>query len=266
MELRDFQELVWQEGGERFRDMPWRTNTDPYFVLVSELMLQQTQVDRVIPKFNQFITAFPSIRALAAAPLGEVLKVWSGLGYNRRAKFLHAAARKVVGDFDGMVPDTLEDLTSLPGVGPNTAGAILVYSFNKPMVFIETNIRTVYFHHFFASQALVDDKEILELVKQTLDHDHPRQWYWALMDYGSWLKKQGAGKIDQSRHYKKQTPLKGSLREVRGLIIKELTAGDQSENQLATKLPSDERFVRALQALQKEGIVRRTGDRLHLPR
>jgi A/G-specific adenine glycosylase len=154
----EFQEIIWQKGNELYREMPWRTNVDPYYVLVSELMLQQTQVDRVIPKFEAFMQAFPSIQDLSNASLAEVLTLWSGLGYNRRAKFLHSAAQKVVNDFNGVLPDSLESLVQLPGVGPNTAGAILAYSFNTPVEFIETNVRTVYFYHFFEDQLSVTDK------------------------------------------------------------------------------------------------------------
>ena len=246
--------------------MPWRENTDPYFVLVSELMLQQTQVDRVVPKFHQFMTAFPTIQSLAQAPLSEVLQVWSGLGYNRRAKFLHLAAGKIVEDFDGNIPATLEELVRLPGIGPNTAGAILAYSFNQPVIFIETNVRTVYFYHFFDGQALVSDNELKRLAAETIDTQNPREWYWALMDYGSYLKKQGAGRIDQSKHYKKQPPLKGSVREVRGLILKALAIQDTTIADLQEYLPKDRRFEPALQALLDEGLVQQTGDQLHLSR
>lgn len=266
MNRDEFKETIWERGRELYRDMPWRSNTDPYFVLVSELMLQQTQVDRVIPKFHEFITAFPTIKDLAQASLGDVLKVWSGLGYNRRAKFLHEAARKVEADFEGNIPSTFDELVKLPGVGPNTTGAILAYSFNQPIVFIETNIRTVYFHHFFPDLALVSDKELKEIVGETLDTEHPRQWYWALMDYGAYLKKQGVGRINKSSHYKKQAPLKGSLREMRGLILKTLAAGDQKPEDLQARVPQDERYEKALAALMAENMIQASSDRLHLSR
>jgi A/G-specific adenine glycosylase len=266
MNTSQFNEEVWEKGRELYRDMPWRDNIEPYFVLVSELMLQQTQVDRVIPKFELFMRTFPTIAELAKAPLAEVLTVWSGLGYNRRAKFLHEAAKKVVADYNGKIPDTYEGLVSLPGVGPNTAGAILAYSFNQPVVFIETNVRTVYFHHFFEDQSLVTDKELKELAAETIDKEHPREWYWALMDYGSYLKKQGVGRIDKSSHYKKQAPLKGSLREVRGLILKALAGKDSTEADLRSTLPDDERFSLALTALKNEGLISETRGRLHLTR
>ncbi|MDB5160521.1 MAG: hypothetical protein JWO99_784 [Candidatus Saccharibacteria bacterium] len=266
MNVLGFNERVWEKGRELYRDMPWRDTTEPYFVLVSELMLQQTQVDRVIPKFELFMGTFPTIADLAIAPLSKVLTIWSGLGYNRRAKFLHEAARKVVAEYDGTIPDTYEGLVSLPGVGPNTAGAILAYSFNQPVVFIETNVRTVYFHHFFENQPLVTDAELKVLVAETIDKEHPREWYWALMDYGSFLKKRGVGRINKSAQYKKQAPLKGSLREIRGLILKALATRDYAEPDLHNQLPDDERFDRALSALKNEGFVTQTDGRLHLTR
>ncbi|MDB5179733.1 MAG: hypothetical protein JWN12_365 [Candidatus Saccharibacteria bacterium] len=264
MNALKFNEEVWEKARELYRDMPWRDNTDPYYVLVSELMLQQTQVDRVIPKFELFMSTFPTVETLAKAPLSEVLTVWSGLGYNRRAKYLHEAAKRVVADFDGTIPDTYDALVSLSGIGPNTAGAILAYSFNQPVVFIETNIRTVYFHHFFEDQALITDKELKELVEQTIDKEHPREWYWGLMDYGSYLKKQGASRIDKSSHYKKQAPLQGSVREVRGLILKAVAKKDYLAQELRDEMPPDERFDVALKAMLAEGLIAQTGDSLHL--
>jgi len=264
MQKEAFQELIWQKGKELYRGMPWRSDTRGYYVLVSELMLQQTQVDRVIPKFNAFIKRFPDERALAGASLAEVLMLWNGLGYNRRAKFLHEAAKMIVGEFEGKFPDTKEELVKLPGVGKNTAGAILVYTFNKPVVFIETNIRTVYFEHFFSDGALVDDAELAVIVEQTLDKEHAREFYWALMDYGSWLKKQGAGQLTKSRHYKKQSPLKGSIREVRGQIVRLLTEKNWPVFELENAFAGDERFDRALDGLLSDGLVERTSGTLHL--
>lgn len=169
-----FQETVWEYYRRHGRhDLLWRQpeadgRFDPYKILVSEIMLQQTQVPRVLPKFVEFLTRFPTVQALAAAPLGDVLAAWNGLGYNRRAKFLWQAAQKVVNDFDGVFPSTSEALVTLPGVGANTAGAILAYAFNQPAVFLETNVRTVFIHHFFKDSDLVTDAQLLELVKASL--------------------------------------------------------------------------------------------------
>lgn len=163
--------------------MPWRSDTRPYYVLVSEVMLQQTQVDRVIPKFLEFIHKFPDAASLAETPLGEVLVLWSGLGYNRRAKYLHEAAKMVMTDFGGEFPTDVDGLIKLPGVGQNTAGAMMAYAHDQPVLFVETNVRTVYFHHFFEDGEKVTDGQIRALLEQTIDMQHPREFYWALMDY-----------------------------------------------------------------------------------
>ena len=260
----DFRELIWQKAKELYRPMPWRDDTRPYYVLVSELMLQQTQVDRVIPKFESFIAAFPDETSLAAASLGDVLRHWQGLGYNRRAKYLHDAAMKIAEEFGGKFPTESSELMSLPGVGKNTAGAIQAYSFNQPAIFIETNVRTVYLHHFFADGAVVDDKAIAELLRATIDTEHPRQWYWALMDYGNFLKRSGQGRLRQSKHYKVQAPLKGSVREVRGQIIAALADRDMTQQQLSARVGIDKRFTPALTGLIKDGLVEETVGKLHL--
>ena len=264
MNVDIFQEIIWQKGRELYRDMPWRDNTQPYYVLVSELMLQQTQVDRVLPKFAAFIARFPDVASLAQASLADVLALWNGLGYNRRAKYLHESARLIMADFNGIFPQTFDDLIKLPGVGPNTAGALIAYAYNQPVVFIETNVRTVYFEHFFADQDQVSDRELRRAVTDTLDHEHPREFYWALMDYGSWLKRQGAGRLAKSKHYKKQSPLKGSVREVRGEIIRLLTVADVATAELEARYEGDARFAAALTGLLADGLVSQTNERLHL--
>ncbi len=256
MDEHQFQEQLSEQGHVLYRSMPWREDTRPYYVLVSELMLQQTQVDRVIPKFQAFIEAFPSEVELAAAPLSDVLILWSGLGYNRRAKFLHEAAKKIIYEYDGVFPETEQELLSLPGVGKNTCGAIRAYAFNQPAIFVETNVRTVYFHHFFVDGDKVDDKQIIEKLEETIDQENPREFYWALMDYGSWLKRNGSGRLQQSKHYKKQSALKGSVREVRGLILKCLAETDHTTRELLqSKMPDDERFGVALAGLTRDGLI-----------
>lgn len=264
MNKEEFQELVWERGRLLYRTMPWREQPTPYYVLVSELMLQQTQVERVLPKFEAFIGQFPEITDLAKAPLSEVLKLWSGLGYNRRAKFLHEAAKAVVNMFEGAIPSTEQELVSLPGVGVNTAGAILAYAFNQPVVYVETNIRTVYFHHFFEEAENVSDAEIRVIAETMLDTEHPREWYWALMDYGSFLKRNGVRLNTKSRHYVKQTALQGSMREMRGRILKVLAQNPLFESELRAEVQADERFEPALHALTAEGFLVEEAGRLQL--
>ncbi len=252
----EFQELIWQKGKELYRDMPWRRDTRAYYVLVSELMLQQTQVERVIPKFNQFISVFPDEQTLAAASLGDVLRQWQGLGYNRRAKYLHEAAKKVAEEWHGIWPRTAKELQELPGVGPNTAGAMMAYVYNAHTVFIETNIRSVYFLHFFADAAQVSDAEVRAMVEYTLDREHPREFYWALMDYGAWLKANGLRNIAVSKHYKKQSSFHGSARQVRGAIVRALTAHDDLEVEALLQLVGeDTRLTGILASLVEEGMI-----------
>ena len=264
MEHEEFQRLIRQMGDELYRPMPWRDDTRPYYVLVSELMLQQTQVARVVPKFEAFVAQFPDEAALASASLADVLKSWQGLGYNRRAKYLHEAAKRIVDKFGGTFPLEYDDILSLPGVGKNTAGAISAYAFNRPAIFIETNVRTVFIHHFFAGASDVDDKAIGLLLEATLDRRDPRAFYWGLMDYSSWLKSTGVRNNASSKHYKKQAPLEGSLRQMRGRILKQLTVADMPEADLRITVQADERFQPALQGLLAEGLVSGDDELLHL--
>ena len=254
-----FQSVVWSYYREYGRhDLPWRQpepdgSFDPYKILVSEVMLQQTQVPRVIPKYHEFLKHFPTLTSLAAAPLSDVLRIWSGLGYNRRAKFLWECARRVEAEHGGRLPETSAELVKLPGIGPNTAGAVLAYAYNQAVVFIETNIRTVFIHHFFADQRSIDDRHILDLVAQTLP-DQPRQWYWSLMDYGTHLK-QTVGNLNAlSKHYTRQSRFEGSRRQTRGQVLRLLSGRPLSLAELAAHI-ADPRLPGVLQDLTAEGFI-----------
>lgn len=261
---KDFYEKLWEYYELHGRhDLPWRQAGtdrmfDSYKIMVSEIMLQQTQVGRVIPKYQAFLEKFPDIYTLAKTELGEVLRMWQGLGYNRRAKFLWQAAQKVVSDFGGVIPDTEQELIGLPGIGKNTAGAILAYAFNKPTIFIETNIRTVYIHHFFADALGVDDKEIIDIVAKTIDTQQPRNFYWALMDYGTYLKQTQGNLNKVSKSYVKQSKFHGSKRQIRGAVIRQLTAAPRSYEQLQDAI-LDERLDAVLSDLVAEGLVVKQG-------
>jgi A/G-specific adenine glycosylase len=263
-----FQETVLNYYRQHGRhDLPWRVplsdgTFDPYGILVSEIMLQQTQVPRVIPKFTAFTAQFSTIQALAAASLGEVLKAWSGLGYNRRAKFLWQAAGIVCSDYGGILPNTQQALVALPGIGTNTAGALLAYVYDKPAVFIETNIRTVFIRHFFTDQQVIHDRDIADIVAHTVP-DNPREWYWALMDYGTHLKQTAGNLSRNSAHYAKQSAFSGSTRQIRGKVIKLLGEGGKTAKQLAQAIV-DERLQNVLAALTKEGMITKTGGRYSL--
>ena len=149
-EIREFRKIVYNYFSSHGRSFPWRRDYDPYHVFVSEIMLQQTQADRVGPKFEAFVAALPSFSALAEAPLKKVLSLWQGLGYNRRALNLKRAAEIIAREYNGMLPSSPELLETLPGIGKATAASLAAFAFNKPVVFLETNIRTVLIHHFFS--------------------------------------------------------------------------------------------------------------------
>lgn len=187
--IRTFKRCVYAYYKKHGRDLPWRRTSDPYKILVSEIMLQQTQVTRAITKYKEFIGEFGNVGTLARAPLRKILTVWQGLGYNRRAKALKNIAQELVRQHNSTVPHRVDALMSLPGIGKTSASAIVAFSFQQPVVFIETNIRSVFIHHFYKKRNEVSDDEILPLVVQTLDVSNPRDWYYALMDYGAALKK-----------------------------------------------------------------------------
>lgn len=247
--------------------LPWRETTDPFKVLVSEVMLQQTQVDRVLPKYETFIEKWPTVEQLATASLSEVLKMWQGLGYNRRAKMLSECAQSVVARHNGEFPTTRSDLEALPGIGPYTAGAVMAFAYNKPIVMIETNIRTVFLHHFFREQTDVCDRELIRYIELTLDIKKPREWYWALMDYGSYLKKTHGNQNYRSRTYVKQSKFEGSDRQIRGAILRFLTTTHATRNTMHKQLSffEDTRIDTQLAKLLQEGMVVKNRQHFALP-
>jgi A/G-specific adenine glycosylase len=241
-------------------DLPWRLTRDPYRILVSEIMLQQTQVPRVLVKYGEFIRRFPTLRRLDAAPLRDVLSVWVGLGYNRRALLLKKTAEAVVETYGGKLPDDFYALVALPGIGKATAAEILAFAFNKPYPLIETNIRAVYLHHFFPGRTGVADRELLPLIERTLDRNNPRQWYYALMDYGVALKKNFPNPSRKSAHHVRQSKFSGSLRQARGMIVRELTKSRLTAAALCQKtgLP-EKRLARGLRKLLTERMISKNG-------
>lgn len=257
--VRRFQRIIYRHCRTHGRTFPWRSTDNPYHILVSEIMLQQTQTERVVQKYEQFLSSFPNFASLARAPLREILKVWQGLGYNRRAMALKDIAQMVVKNFQGNLPSSPEALMSLPGIGRATACAICAFAFNKPVVFIETNIRRAFIHHFFQDENHVKDTQILPLVEKTLDTSNPRTWYFALMDYGVMLKKRYQNPNRKSAHYQKQPPFEGSNRQIRGMILRALTAESPiSQQEIAQRLGMDPDRVKGnLVQLQREGFIRR---------
>lgn len=257
MSSTSFRKKVWAYYRMHGRhDLPWRKTHDPYKILVSEVMLQQTQVERVKPYYEAFIRRFPTARKLSAAPLSAVLSLWQGLGYNRRAKLLREAAQAVG---HGVFPKRLKELEKLPGVGPYTARAVMAFAYGKDAVLVETNVRTAVMHHFFPKRRKVSDEEIEKVLLAASPKGRGRQWNYALMDYGAHLKRSGVRLNAKSKHYVKQTRFSGSMREARGALLKELTRGSRAEVRLLGLLGDDRRtqLKEALAALTRERLVRR---------
>jgi len=263
-----FIETVWEYFKRNGRHtLPWRKTRLPYRILISEIMLQQTQVDRVVPKYKAFLTRFPTVQSLAQAPLGDVLKQWQGLGYNRRAKMLHECVKSIVEDYKGKFPKTTDELVKLPGVGPYTASAIATFAFGEAVPLIETNVRSVYLHHFFKDGTQVSDTELFPIIERTLPKENPREWYYALMDYGSHLKKEFKNPSRNSLHHTQQSVFNGSDRQIRGAVIRALTENAYTRAELLKKLSSfeDIRIDAQIQKLSKEGMLVIKKGKLMLP-
>lgn len=275
-----FRKAVWAHYRTHGRHtLPWRKTRDPYRILVSEVMLQQTQVERVLPFYRDFLKRFPTARKLARAPLRDVLRLWQGLGYNRRAKQLRDAAQEMTYlpffSYRRKKVDTeiVKNLEKLPGVGKYTARAVAVFAYNVPEILIETNIRTAVIHRFFpkrnpAIYGGISDKEVEAVLAKVLPAKNVREWYWALMDYGSYLKRSGVRLNARSAHYVKQKPFAGSTREARGAILRELSKGARTEARLAGLLGDDrkEQLRLALKILEREGLIRKGSKGFSLPR
>jgi len=256
MRHEDFISLVWKLYAENGRHgLPWRKTEDPYAILVSEIMLQQTQVDRVVPKYHSFLKQFKTVRALANASQEALLREWKGLGYNRRALNLKRAAEIVVKDYGATVPRDTPALTSLPGIGPYSAAAVQAFAFNQPSLVIETNIRTAFIKHFFSKVTeKIHDKDIFPLIEETLDREKPREWYSALMDYGAHIKKTEGNLSRRSRGYLRQSSFKGSNRENRSRILELLLVQPDTKTHII-ELLNDSRTKENVQALLKEGFI-----------
>lgn len=262
--VEEFQSMILEFYRQEGRAFPWRETYDPYEILVSELMLQQTQTERVVPKYRSWLQEFPTAADLAAAPFPQVLAAWSGLGYNRRAGYLQSACRQVVQELGGVFPSTAKELQRLKGVGAYTAGAVAAFAFNRPEVFIETNIRSVYLFFFYPDQEKVSDAQLMPLIQATVYHQDPRRWYYALMDYGAALKKSTANPNRQSLHYSRQSRFEGSLRQARGAIVRQLSLGGnrpQALEDLAAGAGIDlYRMQGAAESLVSEGMIMQRGN------
>jgi A/G-specific adenine glycosylase len=174
--------LAWFQSNAR--DLPWRRTRDPYAILVSEVMLQQTQVDRVLPYYERFLRTFPDVESLASAATADVIRLWSGLGYNRRAVNLQRAARAVVELFGGQFPAEPARLRELPGVGAYTAGAIAAFSFERDVAFLDTNMRRVVSRLLFGDRT-VSERELASIAERLVPPGRSWEWNQALIEFGA---------------------------------------------------------------------------------
>ncbi|NTU73359.1 A/G-specific adenine glycosylase [Candidatus Roizmanbacteria bacterium] len=257
VKIAEFKKTVGEYYQVNKRRLPWRETTDPYAIVVSEIMLQQTQVKRVLEKYPAFLMRFPDFSALAQASLKDVLQEWQGMGYNRRGKYLKQIAEIVTSQFQGVLPASPEIVDSFPGIGRATACSICAFAFNQSTVFIETNIRRVFIHHFFKDEQEIADEQLMPLVEAALDKENPREWYYALMDYGTYLAKVVENPNKRSRHYAVQSRFEGSDRQIRGEILRALLSSTRSrESILLSYNGQSERVARILDQMIGEGIVR----------
>lgn len=274
-ELIRFHDKVWIEGARHARPhLPWRGISDAYAVYVSEVMLQQTQVKRVLSFWPRFLEAFPTISDLAQAESSSVLTLWQGLGYNRRALALHKSAQECVARFGGCLPYTVEELQTLPGIGPATAAGIVSFAYQKPSIYIETNVRTVFIQEWFPeTETPIHDRQLIPLVEATCSQDDPRGWYYALLDWGAHIKQRGGNPSRQSAHYTKQSTFEGSHRQKRSFVLKTVLAAERgimvsdvremlNKTERSEQRPelSPERFDAIIEELTQEGFFTRDGE------
>lgn len=227
MEISVFQRLIIDWGRDHRRDMPWRDTRDPYRILVSEVMLQQTQVSRVLPKYEAFLREFPTLETLADASQPNLLRTWQGLGYWNRALRLRDAVRVIVNEFDGLFPRDPASLMQLPGVGPYTAGAVACFAFGCVEPFLDTNIRRVYLFFFFPGEDDVPDSSIMEVARRAVWTEDPREWGYALFDYGATeLRDRAINR--RSKHYSRQSAFEGSFRSFRTQALRYVLAQENT--------------------------------------
>lgn len=255
--LRYFSDRIWAYYDLHGRQFPWRETRDPYRILLSELMLQQTQTERVLPKYQLFLEKWPDFHAMADSGLSEVLAAWRGLGYNRRALAIRNIALKSE-DYGWTLPADYEQLLQFPMIGPATAAAVMAFAYGKESIYLETNIRRVLIHQFFPSIDKVADRDLQKILRELLTFQSDvKQWYYALMDYGVYLKGHLVNPNRRSAHYQKQPTFANSNRQIRGLLLVVFTEqGSLSLPDVLQRLPfPKERVLSCLHALVEEGFI-----------
>lgn len=258
--IKKFQTMIFTWWKKTRRDLPWRHTRDPYKILVSEVMLQQTQVSRVLPKYREFIKRYPTVYKLAQASPADILRIWKGIGYNRRALYLQRTAKEIVEHYSGEFPKDEQLLLKLPGLGIYTARAILVFAYKQEATLVDTNIRQIITHFFFKDEPQ-KESIVEEVARQLVPSGKSWEWHQALMDYGAIA--MSKLKTQMSKVRKKTIPFHQSNRFFRGRIIDRLREGAVQEQKIFGECVSvyrkSRRFTDGIIAsLLKDGLIERT--------
>lgn len=281
--IKDFQHMIFSWWKENRRDLPWRKTQNPYHIHVSEVMLQQTQVSRVLPKYVEFLDIFPTVQSLSAASTGDVIIAWKGMGYNRRALYLKRTAEIVVSSYDGMYPQKEQKLLNLPGLGKYTARAILVFAYNQQLAFVDTNIRQIIEHYFF-SGAKQHPRDIQAMADQLLPKGKAWDWHQALMDYGALELSKNIKKSDFRntvipdmirnpirKSTQSKLPFQDTNRFIRGRIMDTIRVEYLKKEELINRIEDTyskpkERIIYNLNNLIKEGLLEQEDNFIRLPK
>jgi A/G-specific adenine glycosylase len=257
-----FQKKILQFYQDHKRNLPWRKTTDPYNILLSEFMLQQTQVSRVIDYYIHWVDNWPTIERLAKEEYKNVLHAWMGLGYNRRAMYIHNTAKVIVDEFNGDVLTAVKHYEKLPGIGLYTSKAIQIFADNADIATVDTNIRRIFISEFGLDEA-ISDKDLFTLAKQCIPQGKSRDWHNALMDYGAlYLTSRKTGIKPKTQ----QSSFQGSDRQIRGKILRLLLKEDHSKYQLQKELTIEsKRLSKILTKMLNEKTVSKTNKIYHVP-
>jgi A/G-specific adenine glycosylase len=254
LKVTQFQNKILQYYKKNGRDLPWRNTTDAYNILISELMLQQTQVSRVIDYYTTWLKTWPTIQHLAQANFKDVLQAWMGLGYNTRGINLHKASKIIVQHYNADVIAAMDEYKKIPGVGKYTSQAVKIFSTNADIVTVDTNIRRIFIHEFDLSQD-ISDSELWSIAQHCLPKGKSRQWHNALMDYGAmYLTSKKTGISPKT----KQSTFEGSDRQIRAQILRDLLNTPLTIHDLTQHYDhTTDRLLKILEKMKKQGIIKK---------
>lgn len=259
--ISSFQQKILQYYQKNKRDLPWRHTTDPYSILLSELMLQQTQVSRVIEYYTKWLHTWPTIQHLSKANRKDVLQAWIGLGYNTRGINLHKASQIIVEHYNGDVIAAMDDYKKIPGVGKYTSQAVKIFSTNADIITVDTNIRRIFIHEFNLPQDISDSK-LWSIAQYCLPKGKSRQWHNALMDYGAtYLTSKKTGISPKTT----QSTFEGSDRQIRAQILRDLLTKPLTLQDLTNQYNhSSDRLLKILEKMKKQEIIKQENKTYYL--